>query len=76
MMTTEISKRETEEIQARQAGHELGCFEWIAEEIVEDTEADINGDFDETWDGMTMIDRILLRLAAGTAECRCERDEE
>jgi hypothetical protein len=82
MMTMTEINHEAEERMAASHGHELGCFEWIAEEICEDaTAAGITyecGDFTEVIGRMTVLEQIIERMATGKAECRCpsQDDEE
>jgi hypothetical protein len=80
-MTTTTINQETEASQAENHGHELGCFERIAEEILEDAEAAgiayETGAFGEEISGMTVLEQIIERLVSGKAECGCGSwDEE
>jgi hypothetical protein len=71
---------QTEAMQAENHGHELGCFEQIAEEIIEDAEAAgltyQTGAFGEVIGEATVLEQIIQRLIAGKAECRCETQDE
>jgi len=75
-MTITETTQETEAHQAETHGHELGCFQWLAEEIIEDlAERGIayeTGNFDEDIAGVTILDRIIQALESGKAKCRCE----
>lgn len=79
-MTTTIN-HQTEAAQAENHGHTLGCFEAIAEQIIEDAaEAGIayeTGSFGEIIGGMTVLEQIIERLVGGKAQCQCGSwDEE
>jgi hypothetical protein len=54
--------------------HELGCIEWLIEEMQEAAGragVQLDGEFDDVWRGMTLIERVHMDLAEGTSECRC-----
>lgn len=79
-MTITIN-HQTEGAQAENHGHELGCFEIIAEEIIEEAEAAgiayETGAFGEEINGMTVLEQIIERMVSGKAECQCGSwDEE
>lgn len=68
-----MTKREME-IEAA-APHDLGCFEWAAEEIQERAAAagvEIDGDLEDTFRGMTVIAIFHQDMVEGTLECHCE----
>jgi hypothetical protein len=74
-MTTEIN-HQTEAQQAESHGHQYGCFEQIAEEILETLTAHGHtyqtGAFAEEIDGLTVLERIILRISEPGFECECE----
>lgn len=74
-MTTTIN-HQTEAQQAANHGHHLGCFETLAEEILEDLTAQGHtyqtGAFTEEIAGLTVLERIILRLIGDESRCRCE----
>lgn len=78
-MTTTIN-HQTEAAQAENHGHELGCFEAIAEQICEDAAAAgihyETGSFAEVVGTMTVLEQVIQRLASGEAECRCASLDE
>lgn len=72
-----IAKRAAETEQA--LPHQLGCFEWFAEEIVERAAAEgieIAGDLDDTLHGTSIINLFHLEMIEGTSECHCEFESE
>ena len=71
-MTTTIN-HQSEEAQASQHGHQLGCFETIAEELLEGlTTTYQTGAFSEEIDGLTVLERIILALIENPDRCQCE----
>jgi hypothetical protein len=75
-MTTTIN-HQTEAHQAEAHGHHLGCFETLAEEILEDLAGQgytyQTGAFNEEIAGLTVLERIILRL---DDSCECGTEEE
>jgi hypothetical protein len=78
MTTTEI-RHNAEAQQAEAHGHELGCFELLAEEILEELAgrgvAYETGAFGEQIDGLTVLERIVQRITAEHFECECSAEE-
>lgn len=68
---------QTEAMIAENHGHELGCFEILAERVVESLpQAAIEtGAFLEEIDGMTILERMIQRLT-DPSECSCEAGED
>ena len=71
---TEITATREQEIEA--AGqHEIGCFDWALELIVEaaaEQGVQLAGDINETWNGMANAERAHLWMSSGKIECHCE----
>lgn len=78
MTKTEIN-HQTEAMIADNHGHELGCFEQLAEELLEELAeqgtAYETGALTEVIEGVTVLDRIVARLVK-TERCHCEAQEE
>jgi hypothetical protein len=78
MTKTEISHK-TEAQQAEAHGHELGCFEVLAEQILEELAgrgvAYETGAFGEQIDGLTVLERIVQRITAEGFECECPAEQ-
>jgi hypothetical protein len=62
---------------AENRGHELGCFEELAEEVCEAATARgiryATGAFTEMIESVRIIDRIEMILIEDPEQCRCER---
>jgi len=72
MLTTEHTERaEIETLIAAEAGHDLGCFEWNAEDMQEEGLVEAGELGEITPDGTAMEVRMFREIAAGTRECRC-----
>lgn len=59
--------------------HQLGCFEWALEEMIEEAAAEgivLAGEAEETWHGMSNVNRYHLDLIEGTRECHCDLPSE
>lgn len=73
MLDTEHFERaEIETLIAREAGHDLGCFETNAEKMQEEGLVE-DGELGEiTPDGTAMEIRMFREIANGTRTCECQ----
>lgn len=56
------------------AGHEMGCWEWNVEVLIEGTE--LEGRHDEILNNKTLIDTVIDGVTAGRLDCHCEDQDE
>lgn len=57
------------------AGHEMGCWEWNVEELIEEAAAEgveLEGRHDEIHRHATLIDLVIDGLTSGARICRCQ----
>lgn len=72
-MIDTTTKREIEALEAEP--HQLRCFEYAAEEILEEAAergVELAGDHDEIYRGMTIMARFHMEQVEGTRPCRCD----
>jgi hypothetical protein len=61
------------------AGHEMGCWEWNVELIIEaaaQAGTTLEGRHDEIFANKTLIDLVIDGLTAGRLDCYCEDQGE
>lgn len=56
-------------------GHEMGCWEWNVEELIETAAGEgveLEGRHDEIYRHTTLIDHVIDGLASGRSTCHCQ----